>query len=210
MATLKVEAREGTGKYKVFELRKAGRLPGVIYGKGLKENVNVSMDLKEFLAVLRSGERLLDLDVGGKKMHVLLKAVQHGTYDHEILHADFRAVSDDEVVEINLEIELRGAEDAPGVKVGGMLEQNLHQVHARCKPKDLPEKIIVDVSGMKLGDMLYVADLPKLPGLEYVGHGNPAVVSCHAPKGEELEVPQDGDAPTAPEVIGEKEREEKA
>ncbi|MCD8349938.1 MAG: 50S ribosomal protein L25 [Planctomycetaceae bacterium] len=205
MATLKAEKREGTGKYVSFNLRKEGRLPGVIYGKSLKENVNVSVVLKEFMQLLKANERIIDLDVDGKPMHVLLKAVQHGTYDHEILHADFRAISDNDELEIVLEIELHG--EAPGVKIGGMLEQNLHQVTARCLPKNMPEKIMLDVSNMNMGDILYIADLPKLDGVKYMAHGNPAVVSCHAPRGEEALA--EGEAATTPEVIGEKEREAK-
>ena len=206
MATFKVSKRQGTGKYTAFELRKQGMIPGVVYGKGLKENINLAINLKEFLALLKTGDRILDLDVDGSPMHVLIKAVQHGTYDHEILHADFRAVSADEVLEVELEIELVG--EAPGVAAGGMLEQNLHQVSARCKPGDLPEKVVVDVTKVQVGDILYVNDLPKLKGVEFVMHGNPAVVSCHLPRGED----EDGASAdqTAPEVIGEKEREAKA
>lgn len=208
MANLKVEKREGKGKYRAFEIRKAGKIPGVVYGKSLKENINITVVLKEFLALLKAGDRLIDLDVGGQVINVLLMAVQHGTYDHEILHADFRAVSANEVIDVVLDIELEGGEESPGVREGGMIEHNLHQVNARCLPKDLPEKIVVDVSGMKIGDILYAEDLPKLPGVEYVVHGNPSVASCHQPStGEEEEA--EGEAPTAPEVIGEKEREAK-
>ncbi len=205
MANLKAEKREGTGKYTAFDLRKAGRIPGVIYGKSLKENVNISMELKELLALIKAGDRLIDLDVNGSTSRVLLKAVQHGTYDHEILHADFRAISENETIEIELEIELKG--DSAGVALGGMLEQNLHHIHARCLPKDLPEKIVVDVTKLNLGDILYAEDLPKLNGVEFIFHGNPAVVSCHHPKGEE--VVEAVETPAAPEVIGEKEREAK-
>jgi large subunit ribosomal protein L25 len=211
VAKLQAAKREGTGKYKAFDLRKAGMIPGVVYGKGLKENLNVSLVLKDFLQILKAGDRLIDLDAGGSPLRVLLKAVQHGTYDHEILHADFRAVSDDEIIEVVLDIELEGAADAPGMREGGMLEQNLHQIGARCLPKDLPEKVVVDVSAIALGDVLYVKDLPRMNGVEYVVHGNPAVVSCRHPLGEEASAaPAEGEAPAAPEVIGEKEREAKA
>lgn len=209
MAKLKVEKREGTGKYKAFDLRKAGKIPGVIYGKSLQENINVTIVLKEFMHLLKSGDRLVDLDVSGTPMNVLLKAVQHGTYDHEILHADFRAVSENEVIDIALDIELTGGEEAPGVKEGGMIEHNLHQINARCLPKDMPEKITVDVSGLNIGDILYVTDLPKLKGVEYVIHGNPSVASCHQPAAEEEGAGEEGEQPSAPEVIGEKEREAK-
>ncbi len=208
MAKLTVEKREGKGKYKAFDLRKAGKIPGVIYGKSLKENVNIAVVLKEFLQVLKSGDRLVDLDVGGSPMRVLVKAVQHGTYDHEILHVDFRAISENEVIDVVLDIELEGMEEAPGAREGGMIEHNLHQVNARCLPKNLPEKVVVNVSGLKMGDILYAQDLPKLQGVEYVIHGNPSVASCRHPAGEEAAAA--GEAPSAPEVIGEKEREAKA
>lgn len=207
MADITAKKRDGKGKYVAFNLRKEGRIPGVIYGKGLKENINISLNLKEFLALLKTGNRIVDLDVDGSPMHVLIKAVQHGTYDHEILHADFRAISSEEVIEVELEIELHG--DAAGSAVGGMIEQNLHHIGARCLPKDLPEKIVLDITKLNLGDIYYADDLPKLNGVTYVFHGNPAVVSCHQPRGEEAPAPAEGEAPTAPEVIGEKEREAK-
>lgn len=208
MATvLKVEKREGKGKYVAFNLRKEGRIPGVVYGKTLKENVNISLSLKDFQGFLKTGERLVDLDMNGTGMHVLLKVVQHGTYDHEILHVDFRAVSDDEVVEVVLEIELKG--DAVGVGKGGMMEHNLHQIHVRSKPRDIPEKVVVDISKMDIGDIFYARDLPAIKGVEYVFHGNPAVVSCHEPRSAEEPAAAEGEAPATPEVIGEKEREAK-
>ncbi len=209
MATLKVEKREGKGKYRAFAIRSSGGIPGVVYGKSLKDNLNVSVNLKEFLAILKAGERIIDLDVAGQPLQVLIKAVQHGTYDHEVLHADFRAISANEVIEVELQIELKG--EAPGVAAGGMLEQNLHHLSARCLPKDLPEKVVVDVGALQLGDIVYAKDLPAIAGVEFFFHGNPAVVSCHHPKAAEEAAPAaEGEAPVAPEVIGEKEREAKA
>lgn len=210
MATLKIEKREGKGKYKSFAVRKAGCIPAIVYGKSLKENLNVAVNLKEFQAVLKAGDRIIELDLEGKPMRVLIKAVQHGSYDHEVLHADFRAISADEIIEVELEIKLVG--DAPGLAAGGMLEQNLHRVSARCLPKDLPENVPVDISALQIGDILYANDLPKPAGVTFVIHGNPPVVSCHQPRVEQEAAPADGDAaaPAAPEVIGEKEREAKA
>lgn len=206
MATLKAEKREGTGKYKAFDLRKTGAIPAVVYGKGIADNLKVSVNLKEFEQVLKTGEHIVDLDIDGGVRKVLIKMVQHGTYDHEILHVDFRAIREDEVVEIEMLIELTG--EAAGTKVGGMVEHNLHQIHIRCLPKDMPEKIEIDISGLNVGHIIYAEDLPKLPGVTYVVHGNPAVVSCHMPAGDEAPAESE-EAPTAPEVIGEKEREAK-
>lgn len=210
MATLKATKREGQGKYDAFAIRKQGSIPGIVYGKGMQDNLKIVLNLKEFLAVLHHGGRIIDLQIDGTSRHVLVKAVQHGTFDHQVLHADFRAISENEVIEVELEVTLAG--DAAGVAVGGMLEQSLHQVTARCLPKDLPEKVVLDVTSMNIGDIVYVADLPKLPGVEYVVHGNPPVVSCHHPRGVEEPAPaaEEGAEPAAPEVIGEKEREAKA
>ena len=210
MATLKASRREGGGKYEAFRTRREGNIPGIVYGKSLAENIKVSVSLKEFSLLLRSAGRIVDLDVDGSPMHVLVKAVQHGVYEHELLHVDFRAVSAEEVIEVELEIELKG--DAAGVAAGGMLEQNLHHVSVRCLPRNLPEKVSVDVSALRIGDIVYAGELPRMPGVEYVLHGNPAVASCRHPKGEEAPAASaaEGEAPAAPEVIGEKEREAKA
>lgn len=208
MATLKVTKREGKGKYKAFDLRKAGSIPGVVYGKGMADNIKVTINLKEFLLVLKAGERILDLDLDGTVRKVLVKAVQHGTYDHEVLHADFRAIRIDEVIEVDIPIELSG--EAAGLKVGGMLEQNLHQVAVRCLPADMPERIVVDVTNLDMGGIIYADSLPVIAGVAYAIHGNPPVVSCHHPAGEaETEEPA-GEEAAVPEVIGEKEREAKA
>lgn len=206
MANLKAKKREGKGKYSAFNLRKAGEMPGVVYGKGMADNINVSVNLKEFLHLLKVGDRIVDLDIDGFVRKVLVKAVQHGTYDHEVLHVDFRAISDTEVIEVELQIELTG--EAEGSKTGGMIEHNLYQILVRCLPKDMPENIVVNIEKMKLGDILYAEDLPKIAGVSYVYHGNPAVVSCHQPAGEEAAAEGD-EAQAAPEVIGEKEREAK-
>lgn len=206
MANLKAKKREGKGKYSAFNLRKAGQMPGVVYGKGMADNINVTVDLKEFLHLLKVGDRIVDLDIDGSVRKVLVKAVQHGTYDHEVLHVDFRAISDTEVIEVELQIELAG--EAEGSKVGGMIEHNLHQILVRCLPKDMPENIVVNIEKMKLGSIIYAEDLPKIAGVSYVFHGNPAVVSCHQPAGEEA-VAEEDVAQAAPEVIGEKEREAK-
>lgn len=204
MATLKAEKREGKGKYKAFDLRKAGAIPGVVYGKGIADNLKISVNRKEFELLLKSGEHIVDLDLDGGVRKVLIKMVQHGTYDHEILHADFRAIREDEVVEVELLIELAG--EAAGVKQGGLVEHSLHQIHVRCLPKDMPERIVADISGLDVGDILYAGDLPKLPGVAYLVHGNPAVASCRMPAGDEAPA-EGGEAQAAPEVIGEKERE---
>jgi large subunit ribosomal protein L25 len=210
---MKVETREGTGKYVAFDLRKRGYIPGVVYGKG-RENINVTVPLHDFEQLLHQGERLLDLEIGGETQSVIVKDVQHGVFDHEILHADFRMISATD--ELNVEIDISIDGQAIGVEHGGVLDQNLFAVEITCLPKDLPDHVVVNVSDLDVNDVLYVKDLPALPGVTYQTPEETAVVSVTAPAAEPEpeeaeEAPLEGEEGEAaePEVIGEKEREEK-
>ena len=213
MATLKAEKREGAGKYAAFNLRKQGRIPGVVYGKGM-ENAPISLALKELEAVLKTGAHLVDLDWDGQPRKVVIKAVQRGTFDADVLHADFRAVSENETLDIDIPVELAG--EAAGKAVGGMVEQGMFHVTVRCRPAVLPDRITVDITNLQLGNVLYADSLPKIEGVQYVLHGNPPVANCHLPQRvEEAAAPAAGEGvveavAASPEVIGEKEREAKA
>ncbi len=209
MATvLKVEKREGAGKYAVFRLRRAGLLPGVIYGRQ-RANTLIQVPQREMKRILASGERILNLELEGKEQKVVLQDVQYALVGDELLHVDFRAVAETDIIEMAVPLAIQG--EAPGIAEGGRMEQNLFAVEVACLPKDLPESIGVDVSGMKIGDVRYVEDLPALPGVRYLTQGRVAVVSIVRPIVEEAAAPEAGAvAPLEPEVIGEKERAEKA
>jgi len=204
VSVLKLQKREGTGKYVAFTLRRQGMIPGVIYGRN-QENINVALPLREFRHVLHTGVRLVDLDLDGKTCQAIIKDVQHGTFDQDILHADFRAVSADDVVHIEVEVVLVG--EAPGCKAGGVLDHSLHKVQIECKAKDLPSKIQLDLSDLELKQARYVENLPKLPGIKYITHANVPVVSCHMPRGMEEEGAAAEGGATEPEVIGAKKEE---
>lgn len=175
--TLKAEKREKTGKYVAFDLRKAGKIPAVVYGKGLETNINLTLNQKEFKQVLASGSRLIDLDVAGHKQMAVVKAVQHETIGKNILHVDFRAVDANTTLHLDVEIVLKG--DAAGVQEGGIIEQNLHMITLECLPKDLPASIELDISGLKIGGVILVKDIPALSGVKFVTHEDVPVVSCN-------------------------------
>jgi len=212
MATLRVEKRDSIGKYTAFNLRRDGFLPGIVYGKELQGNINIKIPFKEFEYLLKGHQRIIDLDIAGDTRKAIIQEVQHGTFSHEILHADFRTISETEEIVVTVSVEIKG--EAAGVKEGGMVEQNQHEVEIECLPKDLPEKIEVDISHLTIGDVLYVADLPVLPGVKYLTTRTNTVASCHMPMGIEEAAtaeaaPTVEGASTEPEVIGEKEREER-
>lgn len=217
MATLKVEKREKTGKYAAFAIRKQGAIPGVLYGTDYKDNLNLSVPLKEFEILLHERARIVDLDIGGKLQKSVIKEVQHGTFDHEIMHADFRAVGENDTLHLSVPVELKGI--AAGIDQGGQVEQNLFDVDVECRPADLPTKIELDVTALAVDGILFVSDLPKLPGVKYVTLATLPVVSCRMPSGLEeetaaaegaaVEGAEGAGAATEPEVIGKKKDEDK-
>jgi len=175
VASLNVNKRESTGKYDAFNLRRAGRIPAVVCAKG-RPSVGVSLPLREFRAFLKSGQPLFDLVVDSEPpAKAVLKAIQHGTYDTDILHADFSLVNENETLDISVSIELTG--EAAGLAVGGILEHEMRLVTVRCLPKDIPEVIRVDVTALNIGDRIDAEHLPALPNVAYIYHGRPTVVS---------------------------------
>jgi large subunit ribosomal protein L25 len=119
-----------------------------------------------------------------------------------VLHVDFQAVSMNETLVAEVVIEPTG--EAVGVKTGGgLLEQSLRSVEVECLPKDLPERIRVDVSNLELGSALHVSDLPVVPGVKYLAEGEVTVFLVSEPKVTEEAAPTEG-AATEPEVINEK------
>ena len=176
MAVLKVQKRQGTGKYVAFEMRKEGMIPAVLYGKGV-ENVNLAVNEKELQEIIESGERIVDLDIEGTAQKAILKAAQHENIGEKIIHADFRIVDANTIVHVEIEVNIKGT--AAGIDQGGAVEQDLHRVQISCKPADLPESVTIDVTKLCIGDVLYVGDLPKIDGVTYTTSEQVAVVSCH-------------------------------
>lgn len=184
MAVLKVQKREGTGKYVAFNLRKEGMIPAVLYGKNA-ENVNLVVNEKELQEIVHSGERLLDLDIDGTIQKAILKDAQHENIGDKIIHADFRVVDANTILHVEVEVAIVGT--AKAIEFGGSVEQDLHKVHIACKPASLPEVINIDVTSMKIGDVLYVKDLPVLDGVTYQTSASVAVVSCHGVGADDTE-----------------------
>jgi large subunit ribosomal protein L25 len=162
---LNAEVREGTGTATVKKLRRQGIVPGVIYGGG-QRNYPVQVNTKEItdlLAHASSENVLVDLVVEGakdKNKLVLIQAVQHNTLSRAVTHIDFRAVREDEEIKATVPVFLSG--EPIGVKQGGLLDHQVHQLEVRCLPKDLPESLTFDVTALEMGHALHIAEV-KFP-----------------------------------------------
>jgi large subunit ribosomal protein L25 len=177
---IKAALREGRGKEAARRLRKEGKIPAVLYGHGF-DAVSLAMGSKEFSALLRreSGiHGLVELRLEGKKggkYTAVVKEIQRHPLRNTILHVDFQKVKETE--RIHAEVPLRYVGEPVGVRLGGILQHFLYDVRVECLPGDLPEFIEVDISKMKLGQSLKVADLPRLERVSYMNSPDEVLVS---------------------------------
>jgi large subunit ribosomal protein L25 len=171
------------------KLRKSGFTPAIVYGKGF-ENQNVQVETKTFTKIIDSSASdniLVNLQIGDKKQLALVQEVQHDHLKGGIIHVDFHAVKEDEEIHAHVLVEIKGV--AAGAKFGGNVELLHHDLEVRCLPKDLPEKISVDVTALNIGDALHIRELTLPAGVRAKLDGNVVVVVVQAPKEEVAATP---------------------
>ncbi|HSJ50553.1 MAG TPA: 50S ribosomal protein L25/general stress protein Ctc [Actinomycetota bacterium] len=175
--------REDAGKGVARKLRAAGRVPGVLYGKGV-DPVALSVDGRDLIHVFHTGAGtnvLIDLDVDGQNHLAMPREVQRDHIKGRFLHVDFIAVSRDQRVTISVPIRLVG--ESPGVKLGGVLEHHLWEVEVECLPTNIPDAIDADVSTLEeIGQSLKVADLMVSDGATILTGPDESVVAVQQPQ----------------------------
>ncbi len=162
-------------------LRRAGRVPAIVYGAG-QSPVNIELDHNEIYHALRRPEfhsSILELQLDGKSESVLLRAVQWHPYKPLVLHVDFQRVSAGQRIETKVPLNFINGELAPAVKLAGeVISHVLTELPISCLPKDLPAAIDVDLSQLAPGATLHLDQITLPPGVTYVAHGgdpNPAL-----------------------------------
>jgi large subunit ribosomal protein L25 len=181
---LDATVRNAVGNNSVSRLRKAGRIPAVIYGKK-HSNKNLEVDSKTFnllLAGSASDNILVNLKIEGESAEslALVQEVQHDYLRGGILHIDFHAVAADEDIHANVPIILSGVDTAE--KKGGKLEFVIHELEVHCLPKDLPETFHVDVAHLGIDDSVHVSDIKLPPGVSTKIQGDLVVAILKEPK----------------------------
>ncbi|MDP9069381.1 MAG: 50S ribosomal protein L25 [Actinomycetota bacterium] len=189
MAEVKLEVtkREGTGKGAARRSRFAGKVPGVVYGRGM-DPVAVEVDRRQFVQALQTDAGmnvLLGLKIDGQSITTLAREIQRDPVRGTLLHADFVKVDLNVEVEAEVPVHLIGGEDSPGVRGGGVLEQPLFTVTVRALPADLPESIDADASGLDAGHALRISDLSSARTFEFVQDPETVVASIAQAVSEE-------------------------
>lgn len=182
---LQADTRKATGKGPARRTRRDGRVPAIVYGRGI-EPVSISVDRRQFVTALNTDAGmnvLLDIEVDGDTTLALTRELQRDPVRGTLLHADFVKVDRTQEVEVEVPIHLVG--EAPGAKAGGVLEQPLFQAHVRCRPGDVPDAIEADVSGLEIGDSLRVSELAEGRSFHILTDPEEVVANVVAPISEE-------------------------
>lgn len=196
---LKAEKRVKGKSCEARRVRREGKVPAVVYGADC--NMTISVDAREFNYMLNhhaSEHVLVTLDVEGEKVSALLKDVQRNGLSRLAEHADFMVVVAGQMIHTTIPVALVG--EAAGTKLGGVLECVTHALDVECLPKDLVEEFEVDVTALKIGDSITVAEVQALIGDKYTVLTTAESMVAHvvAPRVEE-EVEEDDAAEVAAE-----------
>lgn len=172
--------KQGTGASR--RLRITGRTPGIVYG-GSGEPLLIELDHNALWHAIKKEafhSSVLDMELNGKENKVLLRDVQMHPYKQLILHIDFQHVDENTKLHMKVPLHFKGQEESSAFKVDHCLITHvLNEIDVSCLPKDLPEFVEVDLSGLKKGASLHLADIKLPAGVKAVvkGKENPVVVS---------------------------------
>jgi large subunit ribosomal protein L25 len=161
---LNVEVREKTGTGGARDVRRSGKVPGVLYG-GAKDPVAIAVKSNEFRKALYTGKllgHLVTLKYGEETQPVIAKAVDMHPVTDEPWHFDLYRVDEHQQIKIDVPVHFAHQDDSPGLKRGGALSVVLHSVNVACHADSIPEEIMVDLTGLEIGATIRVSDL-KLP-----------------------------------------------
>lgn len=208
MSDLKLDAqpRTVTGR-KVRQLRNRGLVPVVVYGKQ-QQPMNLQVQARSLERVLHHGgtSQLVQVQVeGGESLNILIRDVQRHPVNHQYLHADFYAVNMAEKQQVEVPVVAVGRPES--LVTGLMMLQALDSVEVEALPADIPASIEVDVTGLTPEEPITVADLPRLPGVEYLNDPEEVVFTMIATRVEEEEEAEEEEA-AEPEVVARGKQEE--
>jgi len=178
---------QGTGASR--RLRKAGFIPGVVYGSG--DAVMIELNHNELYYKLRAESfhaSVLTMNLDGKEEAVQLRAFVNHPFRQQVQHLDFQRVDLSKKIHIKVPLHFTNADIAPGVKTGGgKISHVMIDVDVTCLPADLPTHIEVDLAGLELGHSIHLSDLILPKGVELAAHGShtaeAVVATVHVPRG---------------------------
>ncbi len=162
------ELRERAGKGAARAVRRAGRVPGVIYGNK-QEPVLISLDPIELTKEIRTGgffTRIYEVAVGGETYRVLARDLQQHPINDMPTHVDFMRFSAKTRLAVEVAVEFINEDQCPGLIEGGVLNVVRHAVELRCQPDNIPEGLVADLAGKSIGDSIHISEISLPDGVE--------------------------------------------
>ena len=212
---LSARNRQSKGSAEARRIRRAGRIPGVIYGRS-GQAVSIDLDALEFTNRIKgiSESTIVKVELEGKPYDAFVKDTQRNIIDGAILHVDFYEVESGVALRARVSINLKG--NAIGVREGGVLEFPLHEIEVECLPKDLPERIEVDISNLAANQSIHVKDIVLSDAIRVISAPDQVVALVKYAREEVVAAPAveetaaAGAAPAAEGAGAAKEKEAKA
>jgi large subunit ribosomal protein L25 len=203
LTRLDVASREPDGSRSARRMRHDGLVPGVLYGGG-GEPISFSVEARALRTALAGAGAVLEVALdGGRATPAVLKDAQRHPVRGELMHVDLIRVRLDQAIQATVAVELVGAEDSPGVRDGGVLEQITHHVQVEALPTVIPESIGHDVSGMSIGDTLLLSAIEAPEGVVLLGELDEIVIATLSPPRLRLEDEEEIEQETG--LVGESE-----
>ena len=175
--TLDVEDRTERGTRAAKRLRREGYVLGVVYGGKDGDCTSFKVNSRMLRQVLVDGSALIDLKVGGKTRPVIVKDQQQHPVRDELLHIDLLEVRLDEKIQTQVSVHLENSEEAPGIKEGGVLEHVTHQLNIEALPTDIPEAIVVDVSGLEIAATMKLSAISAPSGVPFLDDAEETILA---------------------------------
>ncbi len=210
--TVRATKREGRGKNDARRARRDGMVPLSIYG-GEGESVSALAPLRELAAILRSESgrnTIFTIDVEGVgASEVMFHDRQIDPVRGRLIHADLTRLVKGQKIEVTVPLHLVG--EPFGVREEqGVLEQIIREIEIRCQPREIPDSIDIDVSNLKVHEVLHISDIPIDERIEILDSPDTVIATVGIVKEEPVAAPvvAEGEAPAEPEVIGKGKKEE--
>jgi large subunit ribosomal protein L25 len=208
--TIAADVREGTGTGAARAARRAGKVPGIVYGAG-RDNIMIQLD-RDMLnrEYIKAGffNHLYKLKVGKDSMDVLARDIQLHPVSDVIMHVDFLAVKANAQISVAVPVHFINEEDCKGLRRGGVLNIVRHEVEVNCPANAIPEQIVVDLSGLDIGDSVHVSMVSLGDGVTPVIDDRDFTIATIAPPTVIADVTEDeGEGEAGDEESGEDEGE---
>ena len=196
---LNATPRQASSSRAIRRLRREGRVPGVLYGGG-DDPVPFDVDARELRHALHASGAVLEVALDGETTPAVLKDSQRHPVRGETMHVDLLRVRLDVAIQATVVLDITGADEAPGVKEGGVLEQPMRELNVEALPGDIPESISFDASGLEAGATVTLAEVTPPPKVKLLDDPETVVATIVAPRVEEE--PEE-EIETETELVGE-------